>query len=77
MRSLFSARLLVTKMGRNGGVLTVNAPPFRPIFVTERRAEKSDRTQNGKIHVPISHGLWTATSKSNFWVSGRAFGVWA
>ena len=43
MRSMFSARKMVNNLGRKVGGLTVEPPFFRPVFVPERRAEKSDR----------------------------------
>ena len=43
MRSMFSARKMVNNLGRKVGGLTVEPPLFRPVFVPERRAEKSDR----------------------------------
>ena len=43
MRSMFSARKMVNNLGRKVGGLTAEPPFFRPVFVPERRAEKSDR----------------------------------
>ena len=40
---MFSARKMVNNLGRKVGGLTVEPPFFRPVFVPERRAEKSDR----------------------------------
>ena len=40
---MFSARKMVNNLGRKVGGSTVEPPFFRPVFVPERRAEKSDR----------------------------------